>query len=438
MTQKNQKSLHTPTIVPFDTHGISLDKICGNALKVVQRLDETDHQAYLVGGCVRDLLLQREPKDFDVATSASPDDARQLFRNGRLIGRRFRLLHVRFGRNIIEVATFRAGHETAQNHDEGHIRDGMILRDNVFGTMEEDAWRRDFTINALYLNVRNLTVVDYTNGMADVRDGLIRIIGDAQQRYQEDPVRMLRAVRFAAKLGFRIEAQTEAPIFAVGDRLAAVPAARLYEELLKLFVSGHGEASFHQLLHYDLLQYLLPLTARALNSEHFIFEALIVQGLKNTDDRIAANKPVTPAFLFAIMLWKPMLDLSVRYLAEGQTPQLAIQIAGGEVFNRQCDVVSIPKRFSLQSREIWALQDRLQRRHGNRSLSLLEHPRFRAAYDFLLLRHQAGEEGLGELCQWWTEFQEVDETKRAAMARLLSPATKRRRKRGKKRKKPAE
>lgn len=397
-------------------------------------------EAHLVGGGVRDLLLGREPKDFDVATSAHPEDVRRIFRNCRLIGRRFRLAHVFFGPDIIEVATFRGHHQGGETDAGDHSErneDGMILRDNVYGTLEEDAWRRDFTINALYYNIRDFSVVDYTGGLEDLRAGLIRMIGDPEIRFREDPVRMLRAVRFAAKLGFRIEESTETVFWSLGETLSQVPAARLFDEILKLFLSGYAVQVYELLRHYRLFGTLFPYTESALEIEEQGFPlVMLVQGLANTDARIAEAKPVTPAFLFAILLWEPVRLRMQQLVAEGQSELQAIQQAGDEIVSRQNLVISVPKRFSLQTREIWNLQVRLKSRGGKRALRLFSHPRFRAAYDFLLLRAHAGEEDK-ELADWWTEFQTQDHHGQNGMvdkvADTRSSAPRRRRRRPRRR-----
>ena len=424
METKAENKLHTPIVLQRDAHNVSRSNICEPALKVLYRLKKADFDAYLVGGGVRDLLLERNPKDFDIATDALPEEAGQLFRNSRLIGRRFRLVHVHFGKDIIEVATFR-GHEEESEDDSAkdrHTRDGMLIRDNVFGTIEEDAWRRDFTINALYYNIQDFTIVDYTGGLEDLRNRLIRMIGDPTQRYREDPVRMLRAARFAGKLGFNIEPNTEAPIYELADRLTHVPPARLFEEVLKLFLGGHAVATYNLLRKYTLFDNLFPYTAALLNPEHPAsddVDALIRLGLANTDERIAQGKPVTPAFLFAIMLWRPMKNLAEQYIADGVRPLQAHQQAGADVIAQQVGFVSIPKRFSIQTREIWSLQPRLHNRSGKRAYRLLSLPRFRAGYDFLLLRAQSVEPDLLPLCDWWTEFQEVGDGSRAAMLKKV-------------------
>ncbi len=429
----------TPRIVPRPEHVITRANIAETALKVLYRLKAAGFESYLVGGGVRDLLLGREPKDFDIATDATPEEVRALFRNCRLIGRRFRLAHVHFGREIIEVATFRGSHDG--NGGEGAVEDGMILRDNVYGTLEEDAWRRDFTINSLYYDIRDFSVVDYTGGLQDLEAGLLRVIGDAEQRYREDPVRMLRAIRFAAKLGFRIHPDSEGPIFELGETLEAVPPARLYEEILKLLLTGHGVASFELMRHYDLFRHLFPLTEACLAREENGFpHQMVLRGLKNTDARVAEGKPVTPAFLFAVLLWEPVRARAEALQAEGMSEIQALQSASEMVIAESVRHVALPKRFSLQTREIWVMQARLPRRNGKRAQRLLEMPRFRAAYDFLLLRAESGDEALQELAQWWTDFQTIDEESRAALSRN-APAGEggagKKRRRRRRRKKPA-
>jgi poly(A) polymerase len=423
----------SPRVIARADHIITRSNINEAALKVLYRLKSAGFQAFLVGGAVRDLLLGREPKDFDIATDAHPEEVNDLFRNSRLIGRRFKLVHVRFGREIIEVATFRGTHDAASS-EQGHMEDGMILRDNVYGSLEEDAWRRDFTVNSLYYDIRDFSVVDYTGGVADLEKGLLRIIGDPSQRYQEDPVRMLRAVRFAAKLGFRIHADSEAPIYQLGDRLEAVPPARLFDEILKLFMSGYALESFELLRHYDLFRYLFEMTDEMLSHEEQGFpHMLVAKGLANTDERIADGKPVAPAFLFAVLLWEPVRARAMVLQSEGSSEIQALQIASEEVIAAQIQRVALPKRFSQQTREIWVMQARLKRRNGKRAERLFEQARFRAAYDFLLLRAESGEDDLTELAQWWTDYQTVSGDDRHNMAsKAPSGGAKKKRRRRKK------
>lgn len=396
-------------------HSISRANISPNALKVLYRLKDAGHQACLVGGGVRDLLLEREPKDFDIATDASPEEVRAEFRNCRLIGRRFRLAHVHFGREIIEVATFRALPSDKAEPGRHIDEDGRILHDNVYGEIEEDAFRRDFTVNALYYDIADFSVIDYVGGMADLESGLLRLIGDPETRYREDPVRMLRATRFATKLGFRLHPDTEDPIKSLAPLLADIPPARLFEEMLKLFMGGYALANFETLRHYNLFGQLFPLTEAALAFEEQHFpHTLISQGMENTDERIRIGKPVTPFFLFAVFLWQPVRDRAAQLESEGQHPAQAMQHAASQMITEQAQVMAVPKRFSLPMREIWMLQMRLERKGGRRSMRVLSHPRFRAAYDFLLLRAQAGEVPV-EVGQWWTDFQEQHPVEREAV-----------------------
>lgn len=406
---------------------------------MLYRLKNAGYEAYLVGGGVRDMLLGREPKDFDIATDADPDEVKDLFRNCRLVGRRFRLAHILFGREIIEVATFRAQASEA-SHSDGDMEieaGGRILRDNVYGNLEDDAWRRDFTINALYYNIQDFSVVDYTGGMEDIEAGVLRIIGDPEQRYREDPVRMLRAVRFAAKIGFRIDPASEEIIYDLGHLLQDIPAARLFDEVLKLFVGGYAVQTFELLRHYRLFEYLFPQTEASLTEEEEGFpHTFVLKALTNTDARIAADKPVTPAFLYAALLWEPVRVEMRPLIEQGDNEQQALTKAAQKVIDRQLETTSLPRRFSTPMQEIWNLQLRLPKRMGKRAYRLHDHPRFRAAYDFLLLRAESGETEQ-ELCDWWTTFQEVDEAGRATMVREITPKRARRGRRPR-RKKPAD
>jgi len=419
---------NAPMSIPCSAHPISRAQIHRNALKVLNTLKEAGFAAHLVGGCVRDLLLGREPKDFDVVTDAHPEEVRKLFRNARLIGRRFRLAHVRFGREIIEVATFRAiPKEPTTGTREARTAEGRILQDNVFGTQKEDALRRDFTVNALYYDVRDYSVIDYVGGVRDLEQGVLRIIGDPETRYREDPVRLLRAVRFAAKLGFKIDPKSAAPIRDLGHLLLDVPPARMFEELIKLFHGGYGLETYELLRTYDLFKYIFPLTEDALSVEQDGYPlTLVPRALANTDARIQQGKPVTPAFLFAAMLWEPVRGQIDSYAAQGHKRYVALHLAVNDVLAAQAQRVALPRRFSTMAREIWALQPRFERRTGKQALRFLQHKRFRAAYDFLLLRAETGEEP-PELGEWWTRLQEEDEAGRDAMIGALRPAHKRRR-----------
>ncbi len=424
-------------------HPVSRGQMSRNAVKVLNRLHQGGYGAYLVGGGVRDLMLEREPKDFDVATDATPEEVKRLFRNCRLIGRRFRLAHIHFGREIIEVATFRSGQDSTDS-ETVQSEKGMILRDNLYGTLEEDAWRRDFTINALYYNIADFSVVDYTGGVEDLERGDIRMIGDPEQRYHEDPVRMLRAIRFAVKLGFRIEKSTEQPIQKLGTLLEQIPQARLYEEFLKMFQSGQALETFERLRHYNLFRYLFPMTDRILDQEEGFPHNFLIRALENTDQRVASGKPITPAFLIAALLWEEVRQRAdksqERHPESGaRLPEnVRIHHAGRDVLREQRKSLSMPKRFAIMAQEIWELQSRFQRRHGRQPYRFMEHPRFRAAYDFLLLRAEVGEIDT-ELAEWWTRFQEVGAKEREEMANEVSGGEKpRRRRRRRRRKKTAQ
>ncbi len=421
-------------VIPRDEHQVTRRLISDNALKVLYRLNKAGYEAYMVGGGVRDLSLGREPKDFDVVTDARPEQVSDLFRNCRLIGRRFRLAHVHFGREIIEVATFRALHDTAAGDaapaGDVEIEDGRILRDNVYGTVEEDALRRDFTINSLYYDIRDFSVVDFAGGMEDLHAGRLRLIGDPETRYREDPVRMLRAVRFAAKLGFRIDEATGAPIPAMAELLDGIPQARLFDEVMKLFMAGAGAETYTLLRRYGLFAHLFPLTEECLEGEGAtVWDDFIRRALANTDRRVQADKPVTPAFLFAALLWPAVSELAEAFREDGMQPGHALQEALSEVVGEQLERVAIPKRFSVPLREIILLQPRLVRFQGKRAKRLLAHPRFRAAYDFLLIRAEAGDADR-ELADWWTRFQENSEEGEGAAAPSKPRRSRRRRRSG--------
>jgi poly(A) polymerase len=456
-------------VIPRSEHSISRAAISPNALKVLYRLKEAGYQGFLVGGAVRDLLLGLRPKDFDVATNALPEEVRRLFRNCRLIGRRFRLAHVFFGNEIIEVATFRATaapeREDAEDGDpdaeaegadggggdegeaEGRAESGAddaaaeftppsdsehrafdprgrILRDNLYGTIEEDVWRRDFAANGLYYNIEDFSIWDFVDGVRDIKERRLKLIGDPETRYREDPVRMLRAVRFAAKLDFSIEPNTERPIKQLAYLLDGVPPARLFDEVLKLFLSGFGAKAYRLLQQYGLFEHLFPQSAAAFALAPYAYAGEMLElGLANTDARIAADKPVTPTFLFAVLLWSAVLrELNERQA--GPSPDLTLLMqACDTVLRTQQSRVAIPRRFAIPMRELLMLQPRFNRRSGVKSLSLLQHPRFRAAFDFLLLRAQVGVAD-PELATWWTDIQVLPQEERVALvqARPAEPA----------------
>lgn len=418
--------------IPRDQHNVSRTLLSDPAKKVLGRLNNAGYEAYLVGGGVRDVLLGGKPKDFDIATNATPEEVHELFRNSRLIGRRFRIVHVLFGREVIEVTTFRGNAADSDDDEEDDDRrtseHGLLLRDNVYGSLEEDALRRDFTVNALYYCIRDFTVIDFANGLEDLRNRQIRLIGDPETRYREDPVRMLRAVRFAARLGFTIEPETEAPIRELAPLLTHIPPARLFDEVLKLFSAGYGEVTYDLLREYNLLAPLFPETVRAINQGEP--DLLIRKALQNTDKRVAQGKSVSPHFMFAAMLWPALQAEWRRRQDNGEPVQPALHQSIARVIGRQVQATAIPKRFSAPMKEIWELQMRLPRRQGKRAFVTLAHPRFRAAYDFLLLREESGEieSGLG---QWWTDFQNADEREQTRMISAVgsnAPRKKRRRK----------
>jgi len=392
-------------VIARSDHCISRKDISNAALKVLYRLRDGGYEAYLVGGGVRDLLLGGNPKDFDVATSATPEEVHKLFNNSRLIGRRFRLVHVRFGREIIEVATFRAP-AGSDGDDHQVAEEGRVLRDNVWGTVEDDALRRDFTVNSLFYGVEDFAIRDYVGGFADMEARQLRLIGDPEQRYREDPVRMLRAARFAAKLDFTIEAATAEPISRLAHLLDNIPPARLWDEFGKLFQSGYALASWRQLQYYDLTHHLFPLTAMWLNNDADGTRAhYIEQSLSNTDQRVAEGKPITPMFLFAVLLWGPVSGRARQLMNdENMSGVQALVAAGAELTGMQCGRIAIPKRFSFPMREILQMQPRFEGRKGKRAQALLAHRRFRAAYDLYLLRGLLGEVPPEDL-DWWTEAQ---------------------------------
>ncbi len=434
-----------PVMVPSSAHGIDAKLVSANATRVTTTLQEAGFKAFVVGGAVRDLLLQVKPKDFDVATDATPEEVQRLFRRAHIIGRRFRLVHVMFGADTIEVSTFRASGppaaaETAPaaaaaepvvqvippaSSGRGGRRDrrppgplqmsdehGRVLRDNVFGSQEEDAARRDFTVNALFYDPSTQTVIDYHHGFDDVKSRTLRMIGDPDKRYREDPVRMLRAVRFAAKLGFAIDEATREPIARLAPLLENVPAARLFDEMLKLLMSGQALACLRRLRAEGLHHGMLPMLDVVL--EQPLGERFVTLALQNTDDRIRAGKPTTPSFLFASLLWHEVLKQWNDGKARGELPIPALAAAMDQVLDAQTGTLAIQRRYTADMREIWGLQPRLERRTGRAPWRLLEHPRFRAGYDFLLLRAAAGEIEQ-PLADWWTTFIDADAEGREAL-----------------------
>jgi len=398
------------TIIPRAQHGVSRNSINPNALKVLYRLHRAGFSAYLVGGCIRDVLLGLHPKDFDIATNAHPEQIKDLFTNCRLIGRRFRLAHVHFGREIIEVATFRAAHtaDTVQNDY------GMILHDNVYGSIEEDVLRRDFTVNSLYYNIADFSLVDFVGGMQDLQKKQLTLLGDPETRYREDPVRMLRAIRFAAKLGFNIHPHSAKPIVSLGSLLGNIPAARLFEEYCKLFLTGNAAAVCILLNEYGLFKQLFPRTQKFIANNAFIATAL-----HNTDLRVGQDKSVSPSFLLAVFGWDPLQDLA---------QQMDIRDAMDQVLREQQRIMAVPRRFVSMIRDVWEMQPRLEKRRTQRQVeTLMTLTKFRAAYDFLLLRAEAGEDQVTDAAQWWRTYVEGDEQTRQRLSSKIK-TTKRRKK----------
>lgn len=417
---KNNSKLKIPKSAQTLTrseHSISRKQISPNAVKVLYRLHNADYQVFLVGGCVRDLLLGREPKDFDVATNAKPQEVKKQFKNGRLIGKRFRIVHVLFRQEIIEVSTFRA-HQTDEL-EQSKSDEGMLLRDNVYGDITDDAKRRDFTVNALYYNIADFSVIDFHDGLKDLRKGVLRIIGDAPTRYREDPVRMLRAVRLAAKLGFRIEKKTEAPIDELRYLLKNIAPARLFTEILKLFLGGQALDTFKQLRHYKLFEFLFPATEHALNSNEFArINSFISLLLQDTDDRIAQGKTVSPGYLAAALLWYPFLTEFEKLNNALGDSVAAFNIAYTNVHSKQQQAAAIPKHFMLTARTIWEMQFRMETLRASKCYGIVRHQRFRAAYDFLQLRMRSGE-ALDKTFDWWCTFYNAGEEKRLELLAAL-------------------
>ena len=408
--------------IPASQHGINPRDIDKQARTILQALTKAGFEAYLVGGGVRDLMLGLHPKDFDIATSATPEQVKQVLPSTRIIGRRFRLAHVHFGRQYYEVATFRAPHDES---DKGQVgQDGRIIHDNVYGTVEEDAVRRDFTVNALFYDLGSAEVIDYTGGVEDLKNRQLRMIGDPVVRYREDPVRMIRAIRFAVKLDLSIEAASDAPIKAFSHLLSNIAPARLFEEVLKLFHSGKACQMLDRLREYGLFKQLFPIAEESLQQDkEKHFTQLVNFALSNTDKRIKAGLPVTPAFLFAVLLWDNVKEGAKMYRELGNPALQSMHLAASDAFSEQVKSISVPRRFSNMTREIWVMQGRFQFKNHRRVQSFLEHKRFRAAYDFMCLRARAGELSQTE-CEWWTLIQEVDEAEKLAMCQAANVSRK--------------
>lgn len=402
-----------PQRIARDRHGIDRRNVSRHAIKVCEVLRQHGYEGYIVGGAVRDLIVGLEPKDFDVATNATPEQTRPLFRRARIIGRRFQLVHVVFGQEIIETSTFRAPAAVTQKTDEH----GRILSDNEFGTQEQDAIRRDFTINALYYDPLTEEVIDYCHGVDDLKKRVVRMIGDPQTRYREDPVRMLRAVRFSAKLNGQIHPETLSPIRPMADLLGNVPASRLFDEMLKLLTCGHAMDCLRQLREVGLHRGLLPLLDVVLEQPGG--ERFVELALERTDVRVRSGKSVSPSFLFAALLWQ-LVDVRWKQLQEqGEHTIPALTQAADSVLDEQTEKLAIQRRYAADMREIWFMQPRFERRLGKTIWRMIEQPRFRAAVDFLQLRAAAGQFD-SVLAQWWMDLADNDDASRAAMIEALA------------------
>jgi poly(A) polymerase len=432
--QQNKKTLSEAVIVPRDQHIVTRRNISDAALRVLRGLNAAGYDSYLVGGGVRDLLLGRQPKDFDIATDATPEQIKKVFKNSRIIGRRFKIVHVRFGREIFEVTTFRGPHnnrnvvgdkgqQNIKGLESAQSNNGLILRDNVYGRIDEDAERRDFTINSLYYTLKDFVILDFTGGIEDIQKKTIRIIGNPTERYIEDPVRMLRALRFSAKLNFKIETNTLEPIDKLAHLLGSISTARLFDESIKLLATGHGRKSFKNLKQYKIGMYLFEPTLSAMETDFTKNQQssrLLDLALHNTDLRLEEGKSVTPGFLFAALLWpvfQMYLEINKKLkLTKKQLFQSSIDMA----IERQLSYTAIPKRFTIAIKEIWRLQSQLERASPRNIGIVFSNKKFRAAYDFLLLREQSGEK-LKSITSWWTLFQLSDEQAQSQMIASKKP-----------------
>lgn len=423
--------MKSATRIPVSEHGINPREIDKKARSILKALTKAGYEAYLVGGGVRDLMLGYYPKDFDIATSATPEQVKLVLPSTRIIGRRFRLAHVHFGREYFEVATFRAPHDKTGRGKTSE--QGQIIHDNVYGTVVEDAFRRDFSINAFFYDLETGDVLDFVGAMADLKIKQLRIIGDPEVRYREDPVRMLRAIRFAAKLDLTIEPASEAPIRHLTSLLDNIAPARLFDESLKIFHGGKAIKTLELLRDYDLFKHLFPAAERGLqedaveNGGDGSFRKLVYAALKNTDNRIRRDLPVTPAFLFAVMLWKRVREDTMVYQQEGNPALQSVHLAASDAFSEQVKCLSVPRRFSNMTREIWTLQGLFKFKNQRRVLNFLDQRRFRAAYDFMCLRAKSGETSFDD-CEWWTLIQEVDMDEKITMCQKAVPRKAKKRK----------
>ena len=428
----NKKKLHKKDFkysIKASIHGITPRMINRNALTVVEKLQRQGYEAYVVGGCLRDLLLGKKPKDFDVATNARPEQIQAIFqRQCRLVGRRFRLAHVMFGREIIEVATFRANH--AESHNEKHAKqseEGMLLRDNVYGTLEQDAERRDFSVNALYYNPQDNTLKDFFNGIEDLKNGKLRLIGDPVTRYQEDPVRMLRSIRFMAKLDMFLDKPSEMPIKELAHLLKNIPPARLFEESLKLLQAGHGVKTYRLLRQYGLFEQLFPLLSKYFTEyEDSMAEKMILRSLTSTDERVVDKLPLNPAFLFAAFFWYPLREqVEVLKNEGGLNNHDAYALASNDVLELLCNSLAVPRRHTTVIRDIWSLQLQFLKRTQKSVQRAMEHTKFRAGFDLLAMRAEIEGGETVDLATWWHEYQFSNDAQRQNLMNALPNQPKR-------------
>ena len=426
-SKKPKAGNNEPAVIPVSSHGITRDRISSGSRRTCETLQAAGFKAYVVGGAVRDLLIGAEPKDFDVATDATPEEVKRAFRRSRIIGRRFQIVHVMMGQETLEVTTFRGALAEDTKKDEH----GRVLHDNVFGSQAEDAARRDFTANALYYDPATEAVLDYHHGVGDLKQKTLRMIGEPRARYREDPVRMLRAARLGAKLGLSIDPAARAPIREMAELLENVPPARLFDEMLKLLMSGHAVKCLRQLREEGLHHGLLPLLDVIL--EQPMGERFVWLSLENTDERVRQGKPVSPGFLFATLLWHEVLADWEARKAQGEHSQPALFDAMDAVLDKQSGKLAITRRIAGDIKDIWALQPRFEKRAGKTPYRLLEQPRYRAGWDFLRLRAQSGEIPM-ELPEWWDAFADANPDAREAMLVPDKAGTAKKRRR---RKKPA-
>ena len=410
---KNKDYVARERRIPSSKHSLRLDQISPLARKVVDSLLDAGYEAYPVGGCIRDALLGIPPKDFDVATSATPEQVKRLFRRSRIIGRRFRIVHVQEQREVIEVTTFRGDHKSGENQHSSQSNQGVLLRDNVYGSLQEDALRRDFSCNSLYFDIDSGEIVDFTGGVDDLKRRKLKIIGDPARRFREDPVRMLRAIRFEAKLGLKLESKSRKQLIKQAEMIREVSSARLFDEVIKLILHKQAVAAFENMLASGIFAQLFPWTASLLNTNP-AYAQLLTIAMTATEERLRNEQRVSPFYLYATILWPPVEQEYQLQLSNKMPPARAMEVAASKILDLQVQRVGIPRRFSQSMRDTWHLQTQLHRRKGGRAARMLENPRFRAGYDFLLMREKSGED-LAGLGQWWTDYQAANAEHRESM-----------------------